>query len=261
VRSTARRLGTCFHCTAWIGDRIFHLDDAGERAAHRVLPKTWRARRGDVGFLPDALRIEDDTEIRRGYFQSARYFLDEREVRRWYRFREEAVAGAAARYVDVDFSDTVALHLRFGDKRASARFYLPRARFYQGALRERIPPRRHILVFSDDPHRSRAYLRGLPAHARFVAGNEPHEDLYLMSRCRDLVGSSSTLAWWGAWLGASAERTVVVPAEGQFRPGVRVAASDYWPDGWTQVRGLSPLQGYRVARLLQIARGELARPH
>jgi hypothetical protein len=255
LRSTAVRLGTRFHCPAWIGDRVFQLDDAALRAAPQALPKTWRSALRDVGFEPDALRIEDGSEIQ-GFFQSARYF-DAREVRRWYAFREEAVADVAARHAHVDFDDAVALHLRFGDKRGSARFYLPRPRFYLDALRDRIPPRRHILVFSDDRRRSRRYLSRLEGRAEFVAGNEPYEDLYLMSRCRDFIGSSSTLAWWGAWLDPRADKIVVVPAEGLFRPGVRTAATDYWPAGWIQVRGLSPLQGYRVARLRQLARGAL----
>jgi len=257
VRSTAERLGTRFHCPAWVGDRVFQLDDAALRAAPQPLPKTWRSSFLDVGFEPDALCIEDGTEIY-GFFQSARCF-DAEAVRRWYRFREEAVAGVAARYAHVDFADTVALHLRFGDKRTSARFYLPRPRFYLDALRNLVPARRHILVFSDDRRRSRSYLRGLPAHAHFVSGNEPYEDLYLMSRCRDFVGSSSTLAWWGAWLDARADKTVIVPAEGIFRPGGPRVATDYWPEGWIRVRGLSPLQGYRVARLRQLARGALRR--
>ena len=252
LRTTARRLGTRFHCPEWIGDRVFHLDDAGERADAQPLAKRYRQSRTDVGYDRRAEGIGDGTEIS-GFFQSARNF-DEASVRRWYRFREDAVAGVAARFEHVDLSDGVGLHLRFGDKRHDLRFYLPRPRYYEGAL-ARLPWRAHILVFSDDPQRSRSYLGSLRARAVFVAGNEPYEDLYLMSRCRDFISSPSTLSWWGAWLGARADRTVVAPQEGVLRPGAPAASTDYWPEGWVRVRSLAPLRGYRMARLTQALLG------
>ena len=252
LRSTAQRLGTRFHCPEWIGDRVFDLGDAEERAGARPLAKRYRQSRTDVGFDPRAHRIEDGTEIS-GFFQSARNF-DEPAVRRWYRFREEAVAGVAARFAHLDLGDSVGLHLRFGDKRDDLRFYLPRPRYYLDAL-ARLPRRAHILVFSDDAHRSMAYLRSLASRAVFVAGNQPHEDLYLMSRCRDFISSPSTLSWWGAWLGSRADGTVVAPLEGVLRPGAPAVSTDYWPDGWVRVRSLAPLRGYRMARLTQALLG------
>ena len=110
LRTTARRLGTRFHCPEWIGDRIFHLDDAAERAqAPPALDKTYRQPDENVGFEPGALRVEDGTEVS-GYFHSARYLGDEAAVRSWYRFREDAVAAAEVRFAHVDWSDSVGLH-------------------------------------------------------------------------------------------------------------------------------------------------------
>jgi hypothetical protein len=252
LRSTAQRLGTRFHCPEWMGDRVFHLNDADERAEARPLAKRYRQSRTDVGFDPRARRIEDDTEIS-GFFQSARNF-DEPVVRRWYRFRDEAVAEVAARFAHLDLSDSVGLHLRFGDKRSDLRFYLPRPRYYLDAL-ARLPRRSHILVFSDDPARSLEYLPRLPAHALFVTGNEPYEDLCLMSRCRDFVSSPSTLSWWGAWLNPRPDKLVIAPVEGVLRPGARAVSTDYWPEGWIRMRSLAPLQGYRMARLAQVLLG------
>jgi glycosyl transferase family 11 len=252
LRTTARRLQTRFHCPEWIGDRVFHLDDAGERIDAQPLAKRYRQSRTDVGFDPRAGRIEDGTEIA-GFFQSARNF-DELSARRWYRFREEVVAGVAARFAHLDLSDSVGLHLRFGDKRHDLRFYLPRPRYYEGAL-ARLPQRSHILVFSDDADRGVSYLWPLRERAVFVTGNEPYEDLYLMSRCRDFISSPSTLSWWGAWLNARADKTIVAPREGVLRPGAPAVSTDFWPEGWVRMRSLAPFRGYRMARLTQALLG------
>ena len=252
LRSAARRLGTRFQCPAWIGDRVFCLDDAAERAEAAPAPaRVYRQPDGNSGFDAGALRIEDATEIS-GYFQSARYFDDEPAVRRWYRFREESVAAVAARFAHVDFSESVGLHLRFGDKKGDPRFYLPRRRYYLDALSERVPRRAHVLVFSDEPRRARRYLEPMASRAIFVEGNEAHEDLHLMTRCRDFIGSASTLSWWGAWLNPRPDKTVVAPAEGHLRPGAPIENPDFWPPGWIRARGLAPLgTGYWTVRLAE----------
>jgi hypothetical protein len=252
LRISARRLGTRFQCPAWIGDRIFCLDDAAERVdAPPVLDKTYRQPDENVGFEPGALRVEDGTEVS-GYFQSERYFADEAAVRRWYRFREDAVAAAEVRFAHVDWSDSVGLHLRFGDKLRDPRFYQPRRRYYLDALSGRVPRRAHVLVFSDEPCRARLHLGAIGANAIFVEGNAAHEDLHLMSRCRDFIASSSTLSWWGAWLNPRADKTIVVPAEGHVRPGTPFEALDFFPPAWIRARGLAPIgTGYRTRRLAE----------
>jgi hypothetical protein len=252
LRSTARRLGTRFHCPAWVGDRVFRLDDAAERVeTPPSLAKVYHQPDGNAGFEPGALRVEDGTAVS-GYFQSARYFGDEAAVRRWYRFREDAVAAAEARFAHVDFDDSVGLHLRFGDKRHDPRFYLPRRRYYLEALSERVPRRAHVLVFSDEPWRARRHLGPGGATAIFIEGNAPHEDLHLMSRCRDFIASASTLSWWGAWLNPRADRIVVAPAEGHLRPGTPIEAPDFFPPAWIRARGLAPIgAGYRITRLAE----------
>jgi hypothetical protein len=252
LRSTARRLGTRFHCPPWIGDRLLHLDDAAERAEEApALAKVYRQPDRSCGFEISALSIEDGTEIS-GYFHSARHFGNEATVRSWYRFREEAVAAVATRFAHVDFSDSVGLHLRFGDKKGDPRFYLPRRRYYLDALSAKVPRRGQILVFSDEPRRARRYLERLVGRAIFVEGNQAHEDLHLMTRCRDFIGSPSTLSWWGAWLNPRPDKTIVVPAEGHLRPGTPIAALDFFPPEWVRARALAPLgAGYRSARFTE----------
>ncbi len=250
LRSTARRLGVSFYCPSWIGDEVFQLDDASERATAPVGIDKWfqPLPTEGAGFEERALTIEAGTDIY-GYFQSERFFVDKDEVRRWYRFRSERVANVEARHAGVDFSDSVGLHLRFGDKRLQARYYLPSPDYYRRAV-SLAGERAAILVFSDEPARAKKHLKRLRGELVFIEGNEAYEDLYLMSRCRAFVCSVSTLCWWGAWLDPNPDKLVIVPKEGHFRPGTPFTCESYWCTNWVELRGLRRvLTGYRATRL------------
>jgi hypothetical protein len=248
LRCAARRLGTSFWCPSWAGDVVFTLDDAVERApAPAGITAKYRASPREAGFDEQALRIEDGTDVL-GFFESWRYLCDENAVRQWYRFRPERVAPVAKRYAHLPLERCVGLHVRLRDRSADAWYYTPRPAYYRRAL-ERAGPHDCVLVFSDDPAGARRELSGLSEELILVQGNLPHEDLYLLSECGSLVCSSSTFCWWGAWLNEQAE-TVIVPAEGLFRPGAPVTCSSYWPEDWIKLRALQPVRdSYRVVKL------------
>lgn len=236
LRVSALRLGVPFYCPPWIGDEVFQLDDAGERAEAPVgIDKKFKI--GSVGFDRRALTVEDGTEIE-GYFQSERFFVGRRgEVRHWYRFRREQVAAVDARHAGIEFSASVGVHLRFGDKRLLPQYYLPSPDYYRRAILlagKRAP----TIVFSDEPPRAKEHLKDLPGRFVFIEGNEAYEDLYLMSLCRAFVCSPSTLAWWGAWLDPDPDKLVVVPKEGHFSPTSPYECESYWCDNWVELRGL-----------------------
>jgi hypothetical protein len=236
LRSTARRLRVPFYCPSWVGDQVFHLDDAAERASAPLGIDTWfePVASDNAGFNTRALTIEDGTDIY-GYFQSERYFVDKDEVRRWYLFRRERLEAVEARHAEIAFSESVGVHLRFGDKRSSRHYYLPSLDYYQRGIS--LAGDRPAVVFSDEPDRAREHLARLRSRAIHIEGNEAHEDLYLMSRCGAFVCSPSTLAWWGAWLGPP-DRLVVVPSEGHFHPTSPYTCDSYWSDTWIELPGL-----------------------
>jgi hypothetical protein len=132
-----------------------------------------------------------------------------------------------------------------------------RARFYLDALRDRIAAASHPGLLRRPQALAQA-LRGLPAHAHFVAGNRPHGSLSdePLPRPHRLVFDHSaggaagsmparTSSWW------CPPRVYCAPAAAR---GDRLLA-----------RGLDPrarpvaAQGYRLARIRQIARGVLRR--
>lgn len=230
LRSMGRRLGVPFSCPEWRGDRLFLLDDDGERRLFEgASSEAWVQSAVDCGF--DSEFADRDNVDYCGYFISPQYFLSDSDVRSWFAFKQDHVQHVNRKYVDVDFANAVGMHLRFGDYLSEVDYYNPRLSYYEKSL-TLLAAKRQILVFSDDTVRAKAMLSHLGSRGVFVTGNEDFEDLYLMSRCSAMIVSASTFSWWGAFLCGG---TVVRPLDGFLRPGSVLRCTGCWPDSWIPV--------------------------
>jgi hypothetical protein len=147
-----------------------------------------------------------------GYFQSERWFANVAEtLRADFTFRPE-VLEPARRYRERLGERVIALHVRRTDYIGKEDRYTPLSPGWYAAALARFDPDRLVLVFSDDPEWCRE--QALFAADRFLiaSGGGTAHDLCLMSLCDDFVIANSTYSWWGAWLGATPDKRVVIPA-------------------------------------------------
>ena len=236
LRSVAQRLGVKFYCPSWVGDECFALNDERERAPYPKDIHTNFHMYGDCGFDPKALLISDGTNVK-GYFQSNKYFNHE-NVRAWYTFKNERVSRVVKKYQNLNFDNSTGLHLRFGDKEHLPQYVIHRDTYYAKAL-NKVTHKMHILVFSDEPECAKKHLHNTNEELIFIEGNDPYEDLYLMSCCHDFVCSSSTISWWGAWLNSHQDKIIVAPKE-WFRPGYHLQNYCLCPEDWISLRTCIP---------------------
>ncbi|MCX5700312.1 MAG: alpha-1,2-fucosyltransferase [Candidatus Omnitrophica bacterium] len=241
LRLTAQRLGVKFYCPKWIGDEIFLLNDSNERAEEpEGIDKVYIEPPNYFGFNESTLKIEDGTDIS-GWFQTEKY-LDKEKVKKWYVFKEAAVLAVKIKYQHINYSKSVGLHFRFGDKirilNLRSLYYTVPPRYYLEAL-SRVKNEEYILVFSDEIKIAKGFLKKVKGNIIYIEGNKPYEDLYSMSLCHDFVCSISTLSWWGAWLIPAKDKTVVVPREGPVRPCSQFVNNDFWPDNWIKIKALN----------------------
>lgn len=205
----------------------------------------------EPSFCWSDVALSGDTDLR-GYFQSERYFSgNEDEIRHLFR-PSTAVAGRIEdRYGKrARASSTCSLHVRRGDYVSLPQFADLWSDGYYDRAMKCFPGSTEFLVFSDDVPWCRKRLRG--NRFVFVEGQEPAEDLFLMSLCAGHIIANSSFSWWGAWLDGRQEKKVVAPARWfagpladrahPFRPAHYDAAGRVrrWPWGFHDTSDLIP---------------------
>ena len=263
LRVTAQRLKTVFFCPTWEGDQIFDLKDEEVRAAapRGILHHFDSAPQG--GFCPRALEIADHSEIQ-GYFQSDKYYPDKALVKSWYSFRPEIVHSVESLFPRSLLEDAVSISLRLDKDYANTREYFPlyQPSYYRRGLK-RAAATGPVLVFADRPDLAKTFIASVVSKdCILVEGLSPHQQLYLMTRCRANVITNSTFAWWGGWLNLRDDRVIVAPSA-WCRPGVPNGISGILPEEWVKVRGTLPLwdnfQVWRVRHFRDTVRRVMAR--
>lgn len=155
-----------------------------------------------------------------GYFQSHRYFVSvENEVRTAFAIRRFSDRATEELHLQIAASEAIGIHVRRGDyvtNPAAARFHGVLDRQYYtsaiGLLRQD-SPRTPVYVFSDDMTWCSESLGDVEnIHFLDPLGRPPHEDIWLMSACRDFVIANSSFSWWAAWLGGHPLKRVIRPA-------------------------------------------------
>lgn len=182
-------------------------------------------------FIEAMLDVPDGADFE-GYFQTERYFVHCAEaVREAFRFHPHIVEAARAQ-LPTD-RPCVSVHIRRGDyKKDPDKFPLVEAPWYVQALE--LAGGGHPVVISDDPKWCRKHLprHGFPEDVTWISGNDAATDLCLMSLCDHHVIANSSFSWWGAWLNASSDKTVVHP-ERWFGPALADKdTSDVPCPGW-----------------------------
>ena len=237
LRTQAEKLGVDFYCPKWIGDEIFHLNDKKNRAEEIKDIKYFYNEPFCKDYDRRNIKILDHADIS-GNFESELNF-DKEKVKNWFIFKEGKFKKLREKYHDIDFSDCIGLHLRFGDKHFGKEenkiVFTPNKSYYKKSL-ELFGKSKKILVFSDDVEYGKFSLKYLQYEFIFIEGNLDYEDFYLMSKCKDLICTSSTFSWWAAYLNLNPDKKIVFPSEGTFRPGGPRKNKDLIPEEWIKIR-------------------------
>lgn len=239
LRSVARRLNVPFYCPSWLGDAVFALDDAPERAAAPAgIVRQYKQSKWDCGFDPRLKAVGDHTDLQ-GYFQSPRNF-DAAAARQWFTFRPEAIGPVVTKYKGLGVQDSVGVHFRFGDIVKNDRYIDLKADYYRRAL-DIVGPHQQVLVFSDDLVAARELMHTVSDDFVLIEGNQASEDMYLLTQCKSVISSVSTFSWWGAWLNRHPDKQVVAPRE-WLRPGLFIRNEGLRCPDWTNLRTAHPIR-------------------
>lgn len=230
LRTKAEKLKTQFYCPEWIGDNIFTLNDVSIKTQY--FDTSFNYTEFGNGFDRNSLELKDNTNVI-GYFQSDMYFSSN-DVKKWFSFNESMFNEVTKKYSDIDFANSTALHIRLGDYTTPQLvFYTPRPEYFKKAL-QFIGTKNKVLVFSDDALKAKKYMKGVRADFIFIENNKDYEDFYLMTKCRNLICSSSSFSWWAGYLNAYGDKKIVMP-QFWFLPGCGAVNNDIFVEGWTKI--------------------------
>jgi hypothetical protein len=160
----------------------------------------------EIPFMPNV--------ILDGYWQSAKYFDDQREA--VLKLFEPILPWKP-------LEGYVGLHVRRGDYVQMADKHPPITYDY---IREAV---RHMnslglfsfIVCSDDLAWCKENFRGLEVYGNefsYSHGNTPAEDMALLSCCTAQIISNSSFSWWSAYLNRNPDKVIIAP-EVWFGPG------------------------------------------
>lgn len=208
----------------------------------RLLPRrrTMVVEGEDMTFNPAVLDAGGNALLE-GYWQTERYFADcRREVLDAFAFppfdSESANAHLAKR---IRANKSVAVHVRRGDYlRISNTSGICTDEYYDKAITMMSEGHRPDLFvfFSDDIEWCKNRFSHLPGGAQSVFADWNHgadsfRDMQLMSLCSHNIIANSSFSWWGAWLNANPDKTVIAPSRWMNGPGW----PDIIPESWIKI--------------------------
>ncbi len=173
-------------------------------------------------FDPKVFEFED--AYLNGYFQSDKYFRDEKviaQLRKEFTINPDEVFTLPESWElfrQIQETESVSIHVRRGD------YLLPGTvetfggicdtDYYKRAIDRMVSehPDAIFYVFTSDKEWCEENVSGMKF--RLVDTKEPNDDaadLLLMSLCKHHILANSSFSWWSAWMNDSPEKTVIVP--------------------------------------------------
>lgn len=169
-------------------------------------------------FNPTFLSTELTKGYYKGYWQSYRYFQDNRNALlrqlKFPNFNENSQNKLLEN--KIKNMEAISIHVRRGDYVNHSLFGgLCDLDYYKQAI-EHIASKVNnplFIIFSNDINWTKANLN-IPGQVVFVDWNKAensYRDMQLMSLCKHNIIANSSFSWWGAWLNISDEKIVIAP--------------------------------------------------
>lgn len=191
-------------------------------------------------YYEDVFEHKGENCLFRGTWQSPKYFAHVvSEVLEAFTFDEKMISSyslAMLKRIN-EHKNSVSIHVRRGDytsgKYDGLLLCCP-IDYYQRAVcyMEEHFDNPVFFVFSDDIEYARQHLKA--NNIVFVDGNQGSDswqDMFLMSRCSHNIIANSTFSWWGAFLNANPEKTVIAPRKWWYY----FEHDDVVPDEWIRL--------------------------
>lgn len=181
-----------------------------------------------------------------GYWQSPLYFQEySNMIFNDFRFSDEIKAFNKSTAYKIIESNSVSIHLRFGDYmnnsnsniyyRLTNEYFLKCIKYF--ILNTSSPT---FFIFSDNINLAKTII-GCSENYYYVENNilpSAGSDMYLMSLCKNNIISNSTFSWWAAWLNSNVNKVVICPDNWfnkDFASKNNINIKDLYPKEWIKI--------------------------
>ena len=185
----------------------------------------------------------DDNSYLDGYFQCEKYFKDIREII----LKQFTINQEVSNYTKEienkiqNSQNSCSLHIRRGDFVNSKNINIHGAcdiEYYKKAIQylEEKVENINYFIFSDDIEWVKENLA--IQNAIYIDSKEkriPHEDIYLMSLCKNNIIANSSFSWWGAWLNQNEKKIVIAPKRWFADDKLESQSKDIVCESWVKI--------------------------
>ena len=155
-----------------------------------------------------------------GYWQRKEYFEDISELLRNELVLRKFPVGENKRILEeIEKTNSVAIHVRRGDYLKMQDMFggICTEEYYNNSMKymgEHINDA-HFFVFSDDMGWCRKFFDQKENITFVDINNEDAScfDLFLMSKCKNMIMANSSFSWWAEYLNNNADKVVVAPSK------------------------------------------------
>jgi hypothetical protein len=177
----------------------------------------------------------------KGYWMSHKYFdrYDE-TIKKDFSVRRELVAHLDEIVNEMQSTNSIALHIRCGDKLQQKYIDLMGVltpEYYNDGInfiKSKKGSIGKIYVFTDTLNAAKSYLPPtLKVEWVSTLTKSPIEDFYLMTQCRNIIISNSTFSWWAAYLNKHEDKIVIAPKK--WYNNAPYDAKDIYCDDWIKI--------------------------
>jgi hypothetical protein len=197
-------------------------------------------------------------QLLRGYFQSEKYFSEEKDKIIKILRLEDIKRAVLAKYPNqFDILRYVSIHFRIGDYKTKQNYHpILSIDYYQRALESILEYQTvdKAIVFyekedTEEVMKKIGYLASIFPTIVFESINtevQDWEQLLMMSLCKHNIIANSSFSWWGAYLNENPEKIVCYPDVWLGSHLFTHDTKDLCPPSWKKINVYSQQQCYKV---------------
>ena len=218
--------------------KSFYKKDIISQILNRLNIKHTIIKEKGLSFKRRLLKPSDNTYIQ-GYFQSEKYLSDITNINEIF-----TINNPISNYTNeikkhiLDSNNSCSMHIRRGDYINDPIFEVCEIDYYEKAMKfmeEKIGNMTYF-VFSNDIKWVKENIKA--KNIIYINSDEPripHEDILLMSLCKNNIIANSSFSWWGAYLNQNKEKLIVAPKK-WFKTAKKIKQSkDLVPKSWIRL--------------------------